>query len=116
MRKGNYIMKEMTYPNGVKYWLIFDVTKSKTHHTHVRHSNKKAAKMIMYRAFTGIIPEYYPHYMIVSINRLWYGKDFKENPRLNNENPLTNDPKLRTAKRSKDKHKSHINIYRNTRR
>ena len=72
-KKGNYIMK-CIYWKGQKSWLLKDITKPKEFHTHVPFEKKNAAKMIIVRAYKGKIPEHYPHWMIVSINRLWYGK------------------------------------------
>ena len=72
--RGNYKMTTI-YWNGKKEFLICDIHKSKEFHTHVNHNKLKAARMIVIRAYEGVIPDNYPKWMIHSINRLWYGKN-----------------------------------------
>lgn len=104
-KKGNYIMK-CIYWNGKRSWLIKDCTKPRDYHTHVPFEKKNAAKMIVVRAFKGTIPEHYPHWMVVSINRLWYGKNSVLNK---NENLQEHTKKEIKHHKKKDKYKNRLN-------
>lgn len=101
-KKGNYIMK-CIYWKGQKSWLLKDTTKPKEFHTHVPFEKKNAAKMIIVRAYKGKIPEHYPHWMIVSINRLWYGKSSVLNKK---EEKLDVQKEIKKHKRRKDRYKN----------
>ncbi len=102
MRKGNYAYK-MIYYKGEKWWLAYDVRRKKrNNHTHIPYNNENAARMVVVRADRGKIPEgRYPDWMIESINRLWYGKNFRSRTDLNNDNLLVRDPKVRIKRRKK---------------
>jgi hypothetical protein len=83
------------YFNGERWWLVCNIRKGKEYHTHVPFDNRKAAQMIVVRADQGRIPESYPDWMVDSINRVWYGKEYKERKDLNNSNLKTNDKEVR---------------------
>lgn len=89
------------YFNGEKWWIICDTRKDKEYHTHVPFAKRKAAEMIVVRADQGIIPETYPRWMVNSINRLWYGKDYKDKKDLNNLELKTNDEEIRIPRKKK---------------
>lgn len=91
--------------HGERWWLIKAIDKPKNFHTHVRYEYKQAAKMICVRADEGRIPDSYPHWMVESINRLWFGKGFELRHDLNNnaEELLTNDESVRIKRKRKKK-------------
>jgi hypothetical protein len=94
---------KVIYYRGKKEWLIYDIQRDKSYHTHVAYDQMKAGQMIVVRAKQGTIPEDYPHWMVDSVNRLWYGKDYLERKDLNNSNLLTNNKEVRSAKKKKEK-------------
>lgn len=96
--KGNYLMK-VVYYKGRKQWLIKNKKKGKDYHTHVAYENENAARMICIRAYKGTIPKDYPRWMVLSINRLWFGKDFEKRKDICNDNLYTNDPNVRIKKK-----------------
>ena len=98
--KGNYVCKTIYY-NGKKEWLLYDKTKPKKYHAHVRYERSKAAIMIVIRASKGIIPSNYTDSMVYDVNRLWFGKDFLERKDLVNDDLLTNDPIIRIKYKNK---------------
>lgn len=102
--KGDYLMK-VIYRNGKKEWLLKNIKKPRNYHTHIEYNNKKAAQMICIRAYEGRIPSNYPVWMVESINRLWFGKDFLDRKDLNNSDLYTNDPNIRLKRKKKRKHK-----------
>lgn len=101
MCQDRYRFKCIHNHRGEKEWLIYDSKKPKEYHTHLTFDKKTAAKMICIRASQGKIPESYPHWMIISINRLWYGKDFENRQDLNNENLLIKDEDIRIKRKIK---------------
>lgn len=72
--RGNFKLKTI-YWNNRKELIIINTIKPKEFHTHISFDRRKAAEMIVIRAYKGIIPDTYPNWMIKSINRLWYGKN-----------------------------------------
>jgi hypothetical protein len=98
---GNYIVRGTTFKKE-KWWIVCDIKKGKEYHTHVK--NRKSAEMIAVRAHQGAIPDHYPDWMIDSINRLWFGKNYKTRTDLNNDNLMVNDPKIRIKRGGKKKH------------
>ena len=73
--------------------------------------------MILKMAEKGEITKHYPQWMIHSVNRLWFGKDYKLNSRLDNTNLLTNSPEVRIKSKSKKiKKKKYRNYPKNYRR
>ena len=101
-RHDKYIMRPIIW-HGERWWLIKANGKPKDYHTHVKYEYKNAAKMICVRAEQGIIPESYPAWMVHSINRLWFGKDFDKRGDLNNTDLLTNKEEVRIKRRTKKK-------------
>jgi hypothetical protein len=99
--RGAYVVRG-NYYKGEKWWIVADPKKGKEYHTHVR--DRKAAEMIAIRAKQGTIPEHYPSWMVDSINRLWFGKDYLNSLDLNNTDLLTNNPTVRVKKGGKKKH------------
>ena len=104
-------VRKCIYYKNERYWLICDRFKAREYHTHVPFEKKNAAIMIMKCAEKGEIKKDYPDWMIESINRLWFGKNYKSNPRLDNRNLKTNDLNVRIKKKIHRKDK-----YRNNRR
>jgi hypothetical protein len=111
-RRGNYLSK-CIYLHGEKQWLVMNTKKGRCYHTHVDYSNRKAAQMICIRADEGIIPEDYPSWMVDSINRVWFGKDYTDRTDICNDNLYTNNLDVRFPKKKK-KHgnKGYVNIRR----
>lgn len=109
-------VRKCVYWNNERYWLLYDRYNKYEYHTHVPFEKKNAAIMIMKIAEKGVITKDYPQWMIESINRLWFGKNYKNDNRLNNDNLLTNDPEIRIKKKAKKKYKEYINSSKNYRR
>jgi hypothetical protein len=96
--KGNYMVRGTQY-KGEDWWIVVNTSKDKNFHTHVK--NRKTAEMIAIRAHQGTIPSHYPSWMIDSINRLWFGKNYLDRDDLNNNNLMTNNPKVRFIKKKR---------------
>ena len=109
-------VRKCVYWNNERFWLLYDRYNKYEYHTHVPFEKKNAAIMILKIAEKGIITKDYPDWMIESINRLWFGKNYKNNNRLNNDNRMTNDPDIRIKKRVKKKNKEYVNSSKNYRR
>lgn len=109
-RTPHRYVRKCVYWQGQRWWLISDRFNKREFHTHVPFEKKNAAIMIMKMAEKGEITKDYPDWMIESINRLWFGKDFRNDPKMNNDNLLVNDPEVRI----KFKKKKHHNKYRNS--
>ena len=109
-------VRKCVYWNNERFWLLYDRYNKYEYHTHVPFEKKNAAIMILKIAEKGIITKDYPDWMIESINRLWFGKNYKNNNRLNNDNLMTNDPDIRIKKRVKKKNKEYVNSSKNYRR
>lgn len=116
MKKKRYERKCIYWKNE-RYWLLYDRYNKQEFHTHVPFNKKNAAIMILKMAEKGEITKHYPQWMIHSINRLWFGKDYKLNSRLDNTNLLTNSPEVRIKNKSKKiKRKKYRNYSKNYRR
>lgn len=98
--ENRYRYREI-YNHGIKEWVVYDSKKSKDYHAHVKYSNKNAAKMICIRAQGGVIPKDYPNWMVVAINRLWYGKNFESRQDLNLENLYVKDESVRIKRKQR---------------
>lgn len=84
-RKGHFALKTIYY-HGRKQWLAINTARDSSYHTHIPYSKQSAARMIVVRAAEGKIPDNYPHWMVVSINRLWYGKDTTREDKIKQSN------------------------------
>lgn len=94
---GSFFVSEYYYGN--EKWFSVRHRKKEDHHTHIPGKNGyNSAKMIAVRAFKGVIPKHYPLWMVESINRLWFGKDFKDREDIDNTDLYTNDPEIRVKK------------------
>jgi len=103
-KSGSFALK-VIYWKGEKWWLAHCIGKNKKHHhTHIPYDKESAARMIIVRANKGVIPKHYPNWMVDSINRLWFGKDYLDRKDLNNDNLFVSDPKIRYKKESKHGH------------
>ena len=102
VKKKRYERKCIYWKNE-RYWLLYDRYNKQEFHTHVPFNKKNAAIMILKMAEKGEITKHYPQWMIHSVNRLWFGKDYKLNSRLDNTNLLTNSPEVRIKSKSKKK-------------
>jgi hypothetical protein len=101
---------KVVYNHGEKQWLCVNISRDKSYHTHVQFNFKKAAQAIVICAYEGAIPPDYPYWMVESVNRIWFGKDFMERTDVCNENLHTNKPSIRFPKKNKKK-KSYNNGY-----
>ena len=100
--RGNYRLDKI-YLDGKPSWLAANTKHPKDNHSHIDFEKGTAARMIIVRANEGQIPDHYPPWMVVAVNRLWFGKDFLEDKNLNNENLLTKNPIVRLKSRAKKK-------------
>lgn len=107
-KQGNYIMKVIYFHNE-KEWLVYDCKKGKEYHTHIPYKLNRAARMIVIRASNGNIPNDYPMWMVESINRIWYGKDYADRMDLCNENLYTNNSEVRFPRKKKKGNKGYVN-------
>ena len=100
--RGNYRLDKV-YFDGKPSWLAANTKYPIENHSHVDFKEGTAARMIVVRANKGAIPDHYPYWMVVAINRLWFGKNFLEDKNLNNDNLFTKDPVVRLKRRCKKK-------------
>lgn len=100
LRKGNYVLETITHA-GEEFFLVKHL-KNRARHTHIPISyGHNAARMVLIRADRGKIPESYPSWMVVSINRLWFGQDYELRTDIDNTNLYTNEADLRICHRIK---------------
>lgn len=110
-KAGGYVVSTYFWDN--MQWFRVEKKGSPKHHTHVPlDKGFNAARMIAIRANKGAIPEHYPRWMVVAINRLWFGADFETREDMNNDDLMINNLHVRIPprkyKKKRQKHDLHV--------
>lgn len=96
---GPFVISKYYYKR--QPWYRIQKKGKRSHHAHISHKESlKTVKMIAVRAKEGSIPRKkgYPDWMVISINRLWFGEDFAEREDLDNSDLFTADPRTRRVR------------------
>jgi hypothetical protein len=113
-RAGQYFVN-VAYSGGERNFCIKHGKGQYKRHTHIpMECGFNTAKMCAVRASRGTIPPHYPEFMVVSINRLWFGEDFMDRNDIVNENLHTNDPCIRLKRISVNKKRKTAKKYMDT--